>query len=186
MDPTINITCCRHRIEAPRTMHISRAFLQGRSSLSQLDLKEVQIRSPSGFRNLVIPCTLNCYLCVMLLTYAYCSVAIFDVLTRSHTSPHPFILEQPQPRLQDVLPNFSPESAATILPNIDSAHVGMVAETGSLFAMSQDRFPLVAFGDSTKDRRGRFIEGSHTSQADRKSTRLNSSHAMPSRMPSSA
>lgn len=146
-------------------MHISRAFLQERSSLSQLDLKEVQIRSPSGFRNLVIPCTLNCYLCVMLLTYAYCSVAIFDVLTRSHTSPHPFILEQPQPRLQDVLPNFSPESAATILPNIDSAHVGMVAETGSLFAMSQDRFPLVAFGDSTKDRRGRFIEGSHTSQA---------------------
>jgi len=101
----------------------------------------------------------------MLLTYTYYSVAIFDVLKRSPTSSHPFILEQPLPRLQDVLPNFSPESAAAILPNMDSAHVGIVTETGSLFAMSQDRFPLVAFRDSSKDHRGRLIEGSHTSQA---------------------
>ena len=92
-------------------------------------------------------------------------MAIFDVLKRSPTSSHPFILEQPQPRLQDVLPNFSPERATAILPNMDSAHVGIVAETGSLFAMSQDRFPLVAFGDSSKDDRGRLIEGAHPSQA---------------------
>ena len=92
-------------------------------------------------------------------------MAIFDVLKRSPTSSsHPFILEQPQPRLQDVLPNFSPERATAILPNIDSAHVCIVAETGSLFAMSQDRFPLVAFGDSSKDDRGRLIEGARPSQ----------------------
>ena len=34
------------------------------------------------------------------------------------------------------------------LPNLDSAYVGVLEETGSLFAMSSDRFPLVAFGDA--------------------------------------
>ena len=34
------------------------------------------------------------------------------------------------------------------LPNLDSAYVGILEETGSLFAMSSDRFPLVAFGDA--------------------------------------
>ncbi|KAF8635683.1 hypothetical protein AX15_000309 [Amanita polypyramis BW_CC] len=92
-------------------------------------------------------------------------VAVFDVLKRSSSISHPFVLEQPRPRLQDVVPNFSSENAAAVLPNVDSAHVGMVAETGSLFAMSQDRFPLVAFGNNDGDNRGRLIEASRPSQS---------------------
>lgn len=37
------------------------------------------------------------------------------------------------------------------LPNLDAAYVGLVEESGSLFAMSPDRFPLVVFGDADSD-----------------------------------
>jgi serine/threonine-protein kinase/endoribonuclease IRE1 len=36
------------------------------------------------------------------------------------------------------------------LPNLESAYVGMVEESDSLFAMSPSRFPLLAFGDETQ------------------------------------
>lgn len=45
------------------------------------------------------------------------------------------------------------------LPNLDSAYVGIIPETGSLFAMSPDRFPLVVFGGLGSDeKRGRYID----------------------------
>ena len=34
------------------------------------------------------------------------------------------------------------------LPHLDAAYVGLINETGSLFAMSPDRFPLVVFSDA--------------------------------------
>jgi serine/threonine-protein kinase/endoribonuclease IRE1 len=65
--------------------------------------------------------------------------------------------------LQDVLPTLTPDAP---LPNLKAAYVGIVPETGSLFAMSPTRFPLVAFGGADKfgsgsnwgRGRGRFIE----------------------------
>jgi serine/threonine-protein kinase/endoribonuclease IRE1 len=72
-------------------------------------------------------------------------VAVFDVL-KSPGKQQPFVLLQPNPRLQDVL-----TGSLTSLPNIDSAYVGLVKETGSLFAMTPDHFPLVMFGDTNSD-----------------------------------
>ncbi|KAI0717900.1 hypothetical protein C8T65DRAFT_571302 [Cerioporus squamosus] len=79
-------------------------------------------------------------------------VATLDVL-RSPKRENPFVLVQPQPRLQEILPSVDLTSAAKHqrLPNLDAAYVGLVEETGSLFAMSPDRFPLVVFGDSNED-----------------------------------
>lgn len=37
------------------------------------------------------------------------------------------------------------------LPNLERAFVGMVEETGSLYVMSPDRYPLVVFGDTNSD-----------------------------------
>ena len=67
-------------------------------------------------------------------------MTVFDVV-RSPTSDQPFVLLQPCPRLEG-LANYKD------LPNLDSAYVGLVQETQSLFAMSPRVFPLVAFGDS--------------------------------------
>ncbi|KAI0372473.1 hypothetical protein BV20DRAFT_964066 [Pilatotrama ljubarskyi] len=79
-------------------------------------------------------------------------VATFDVL-RSPKRSQPFVLLQPQPRLQDILPSVDLTDAAkhNRLPNLDAAYVGLVEESGSLYAMSPDRFPLVVFGDANLD-----------------------------------
>ncbi|OSC99656.1 kinase-like protein [Trametes coccinea BRFM310] len=79
-------------------------------------------------------------------------VATFDVL-RSPKRSQPFVLLQPQPRLQDIFPSVDLTDAAkhNQLPNLDAAYVGLVEESGSLFAMSPDRFPLVVFGDANLD-----------------------------------
>ncbi|KAI9056342.1 hypothetical protein FKP32DRAFT_1586082 [Trametes sanguinea] len=84
--------------------------------------------------------------------YANPIVATFDVL-RSPKRSQPFVLLQPQPRLQDILPSVDLTDAAkhNQLPNLDAAYVGLVEESGSLFAMSPDRFPLVVFGDANLD-----------------------------------
>ena len=61
------------------------------------------------------------------------------------------VLLQPSPRLQDVFPSMDLSNTAKLnhqLPNLDSAYVGVLEETGSLYAMSSDHFPLVAFGDA--------------------------------------
>ncbi|KAF9000543.1 hypothetical protein BDZ89DRAFT_695635 [Hymenopellis radicata] len=78
-------------------------------------------------------------------------VAVFDVLQKpsSHAhGSHTFVLLQPRPGLQELLPSLSLATAGVNLPNHQSAYVGMVEETGSLFAMSPLRYPLVAFGGS--------------------------------------
>ena len=72
----------------------------------------------------------------------------------------PFVLLQPRARLQDVMPNvdFPGAAKSNRLPNLDSAFVGLIEESGSLFAMSPDRFPLVVFGDASVHNRSRSIE----------------------------
>lgn len=89
------------------------------------------------------------------------SVAVFDVLRRKSDGPigpHPFVLLQPRPTIQDILPNISP----SLKENPRTAYVGLVKETGSLFAMSPQRYPLVAFGANTgaagKKYKGRLID----------------------------
>ncbi|KAJ7704318.1 hypothetical protein B0H17DRAFT_1193566 [Mycena rosella] len=74
-------------------------------------------------------------------------VAIFDVLRiPTQHPPNTFVLLQPRPQLSTILPKLTPTTSMDQLPHLESAYIGMVEETGSLFAMSPDRFPLVAFG----------------------------------------
>ncbi|KAI0705331.1 hypothetical protein C8Q76DRAFT_771153 [Earliella scabrosa] len=82
-------------------------------------------------------------------TFSNPVVATFDVL-QSPKRDNPFVLLQPQPRLQEILSADDLTSAAKNkrLPNIDSAYVGLIEESGSLYAMSPDRFPFVVFRDS--------------------------------------
>ncbi|TFK75656.1 hypothetical protein BDN72DRAFT_885694 [Pluteus cervinus] len=70
-------------------------------------------------------------------------VAIFDVL-QDPDSVQPYVLLQPRPRLQDFFSRLDVENTAN-LPNFGSAYVGIIEETGSLYAMSPDQFPLVVF-----------------------------------------
>lgn len=62
----------------------------------------------------------------------------------------PFVLLQPGVDLQNLFHNFDLVGAAKQerLPNLEAAYIGLVEETGSLFAMSPDRYPLVVFGDT--------------------------------------
>ncbi|KAG1737524.1 uncharacterized protein EDB91DRAFT_1055143 [Suillus paluster] len=66
-------------------------------------------------------------------------VAVFDVLS-SAQRPDPFVLLQPRP---DILRG---SDVSTL--DINTAYVGLVEETKSLYVMSVDRFPLTAFGDT--------------------------------------
>ncbi|EAU84069.1 other/IRE protein kinase [Coprinopsis cinerea okayama7 len=87
------------------------------------------------------------------------TVAVFDVLRGStplQPHPHAFVLLQPRPRAEDVIPGLD----RSLLRGAKSAYVGMVEETGSLYAMSPSHYPLVAFGDAEEGRKGRLIEGS--------------------------
>jgi len=75
---------------------------------------------------------------------------VLDVV-KVHGRQNPMVLLQPSPRLQEVFPSMDLSDPAKLnhqLPNLASAYVGILEETGSLFAMSSDRFPLVAFGDA--------------------------------------
>ncbi|KAL1721557.1 hypothetical protein EV715DRAFT_249010 [Schizophyllum commune] len=84
------------------------------------------------------------------------TVAIFDVLRRPGSGQHPFVLLQPRPGLNDFLPTMNND---VHLPNDDSAYVGMVEQTGSLFAMSPARYPLVAFGNADRPTLPPLIDG---------------------------
>lgn len=97
--------------------------------------------------------------CLMLILIS--SVAIFDVLRKNSSAPTPhnaMVLLQPRPQLQDVLPNLTPDTTTARLPNLDSAYVGIIKETGSLYAMTPGRFPLVAFGGAERHASGRLID----------------------------
>ncbi|KAG0704180.1 hypothetical protein DFH29DRAFT_981611 [Suillus ampliporus] len=66
-------------------------------------------------------------------------VAVFDVLS-SAQRPDPFVLLQPRP---DILRGSDVSSL-----DINTAYVGLVEETKSLYVMGVDHFPLTAFGDT--------------------------------------
>ncbi|KAF8166060.1 hypothetical protein BJ912DRAFT_889548 [Pholiota molesta] len=84
-------------------------------------------------------------------------VAIFDVLRARPTAAHPFahprgapfVLLQPQPALGELVPG------AAAPPHPGAAYVGVVEETGSLYALSPGRFPLVVFGSGERHGIGR-------------------------------
>ncbi|KZT64332.1 hypothetical protein DAEQUDRAFT_718191 [Daedalea quercina L-15889] len=82
-------------------------------------------------------------------------VAVFDIL-RSPQRQQPLALLQPRLHLEDILPSAELQKAAArqSLP-FDAAFVGIVEETGSLFAMGPDTYPLVIFGDAGL---GRFLD----------------------------
>ncbi|KAJ6511331.1 hypothetical protein C8R47DRAFT_1094698 [Mycena vitilis] len=71
-------------------------------------------------------------------------VAIYDIL-RAPDPPSTFVLLQPRPQLSAILPQLNLATSMDQSPHIDSVYIGMIKETGSLFAMSPDRFPLVLF-----------------------------------------
>ena len=81
------------------------------------------------------------------------SVAVFDVV-KSSRKPSPFVLLQPRLRLQDILPSAIHQRDYS---DDETAFVGLVPGTDSLFALSPDHFPLVAFSESAPTQR---IEGS--------------------------
>jgi serine/threonine-protein kinase/endoribonuclease IRE1 len=86
----------------------------------------------------------------------YHSVAVFDVVqkqspTRGGAHSDPFVLLQPRPSLEAGLANSHGNNDLDSLPNAEKAYVGLVEESGSLFAMSPARFPLVAFGGDVND-----------------------------------
>jgi serine/threonine-protein kinase/endoribonuclease IRE1 len=56
--------------------------------------------------------------------------------------------------------DFPAAAKANRLRNLDSAYIGLVEESGSLFAMSPDHFPLVVFGDANPQTWDRLIEPS--------------------------
>ncbi|KAJ7094035.1 hypothetical protein B0H15DRAFT_776404 [Mycena belliarum] len=84
-------------------------------------------------------------------------VAIFDVLRTA--SQNTFVLLQPRPQLSAILPKLTHATSMDQLPHLESAYIGMVEETGSLFAMSPARYPLVVFGGE-RNNRIRTIEAS--------------------------
>ncbi len=82
-----------------------------------------------------------CFCSVLLIEcLTFCrSVAIFDVVKSARRSS-PFVLLQPRLLLRDVMSTTSRD-----YPDDETAFVGLVPETGSLFALGPDNFPLVAF-----------------------------------------
>ncbi|KIJ63631.1 hypothetical protein HYDPIDRAFT_113122 [Hydnomerulius pinastri MD-312] len=86
-------------------------------------------------------------------------VAVFDVL-RSSRRQDPFVLMQPRPAISDILQGFDGPSNPQLgsLYDPDMAYVGLVGETGSLFVMGNDRFPLITFGDTEYSPNSRVID----------------------------
>ncbi|KAI0299431.1 hypothetical protein B0F90DRAFT_1728628 [Multifurca ochricompacta] len=82
-------------------------------------------------------------------------VAVFDVVKSSRRAS-PFVLLQPHLRLRDIFPSTMRQPD---FPGDETAFVGLVPETGSLFALSQDHFPFVAFGERPPIQMVEGIEG---------------------------
>ena len=84
------------------------------------------------------------------------SVAVFDVVN-SARRPSPFVLLQPHLRLQDIFPSTARLRDYPI--DGETAFVGLVPGTDSLYALSTDHFPLVAFSESEPAKRVEGVEG---------------------------
>ncbi|KAH6910717.1 other/IRE protein kinase [Coprinopsis sp. MPI-PUGE-AT-0042] len=85
------------------------------------------------------------------------TVAVFDVLrgrTPLQHHPHAFVLLQPRPRVEDVIPGAD----LKMLRGGNSAYVGMVGETGSLYVLTPSHYPLVAFGTAETKHGGRLLD----------------------------
>jgi len=113
------------------------------------------------------PCEHDSFGCFVTLDiYPSTSVATLDVLRKRSSGPsslggdfssHPFVLLQPQPKIQDLIPNLP----NVIKENLRTAYVGLISETGSLFAMTPQNFPLVVFG--RHDSENRLLDSSRHS-----------------------
>lgn len=84
------------------------------------------------------------------------SVAVFDVV-KSAGRPSPFVLLQPHLRLQDIFPSTARLRDYPI--DGETAFVGLVPGIGSLYALSPDHFPLVAFSEPEPTKRVEGVEG---------------------------
>ena len=90
------------------------------------------------------------------------SVAVFDVV-KSSRKPSPFVLLQPRLRLHDILPSTIHHRDYS---DDETAFVGLVHGTDSLFALNPDHFPFLAFSESAPTRRtegsvGVVVSGEH-------------------------
>ncbi|KAL4071770.1 hypothetical protein J3A83DRAFT_4236201 [Scleroderma citrinum] len=85
-------------------------------------------------------------------------VAVFDVFSSSQRRDA-FVLMQPRPPISDILlfDGISPTQLEAFY-NPDTAYVGVVPETGSLFMMTTDHYPLVVFGDTEYSPNSRLID----------------------------
>ncbi|KAI6041523.1 hypothetical protein EDC04DRAFT_3139667 [Pisolithus marmoratus] len=94
-------------------------------------------------------------------------VAVFDVFASSHREDA-FVLMQPRPPITDVL-LFGDISTAQLesFYNPDTAYVGLVPGTGSLFMMSNDHYPLIGFGDTEYSPNWPLLESGPSSHFER-------------------
>ncbi|EJD02004.1 uncharacterized protein FOMMEDRAFT_109089 [Fomitiporia mediterranea MF3/22] len=76
-------------------------------------------------------------------------VAVFDIL-QAPDRQSPMALLQPQPRLQDFIPNFSSGSNL----DVGQTYIGMISENRALYALSPAHFPLAVFAPDNY----RFVE----------------------------
>lgn len=95
-------------------------------------------RSSCGQTTLIVQCK-ECRVHFQNISNILYSVAVFDVLS-SAQKPDPFVLLQPRA-------DFLRGSDVSSL-DINTAYVGLVEETKSLYVMGVDHFPLTAFGDT--------------------------------------
>ncbi|KAJ7809377.1 hypothetical protein B0H14DRAFT_3759782 [Mycena olivaceomarginata] len=89
---------------------------------------------------------------------------------RRTPEPYPAPHLRPPPAPSAALrypPKLAQTTSTDQLPHLESAYVGLVEESGSLFAMSPDRFPLVAFTAGHKRRENAMEPRNHGSGDDR-------------------
>ncbi|KAI6002053.1 hypothetical protein EDD15DRAFT_2228978 [Pisolithus albus] len=93
-------------------------------------------------------------------------VAIFDVFADSQHQDA-FVLMQPRPPITDVLLfGDIPTAQLESFYNPDTAYVGLVPGTGSLFMMSNDHYPLIGFGDTEYSPNWPLLESGPFSESD--------------------
>lgn len=91
------------------------------------------------------------------------SVAVFDVFS-SPRRQEAFVLLQPHHSLSDIFQfDGISDDQLKAYHRPDTAYVGLVQETGSLFMMSNAHYPLVVFGDTEYSPNTRFLDSGPSS-----------------------